>query len=117
MKKVNCEDKKVRCKSLYIDGTKYRTTLHKKYLTRKQYAKPEKNKVYSFIPGTILKINVSLGQCVKKGDSLLVLEAMKMQNIILSPLEGVIKSINVKEGERAPKGTLMVEIGYTHELT
>ena len=110
-KKINVEDKKVRCKSLIIDGTKYRTTLNKKYKAKKAYSKPEKNKVYSFIPGTILKINVSLGQCVKKGDSLLVLEAMKMQNIILSPLEGIIRAINVKEGERAPKGTLMVEIG------
>jgi biotin carboxyl carrier protein len=112
MKKINCEGIKIRYKTLYIDGTKYRTTLHKKYESRKQYFKPEKNKIYSFIPGTILKINVSVGQCVAKGESLLVLEAMKMQNIILSPLEGIIKAINVKEGERAPKGTLMVEIGY-----
>jgi biotin carboxyl carrier protein len=109
-KKIYVEGKKIRYKSLIIDGTKYRTTLNKKYGARKSYSKPEKNKVYSFIPGTILKINVSLGQCVKKGDSLLVLEAMKMQNIILSPLEGIIRAINVKEGERAPKGTLMVEI-------
>jgi biotin carboxyl carrier protein len=112
MKKVVCDDKKLRCKSLIIDGTRYRTTLNKKYTSRKKYFKPEKNKIYSFIPGTILKINVVVGQCVVKGENLLILDAMKMENIILSPLEGIIKAINVKEGERAPKGTLMIEIGY-----
>lgn len=112
MKKCNCEKKKIRCKSLFIDGTKYRTTLNKKYETKKPYFKPEKNKIYSFIPGTILNVHVSEGQCVKKGDSLLVLEAMKMQNIILSPLEGIIKSVNVEAGGKVPKGKLMIEIGY-----
>ena len=112
MSNFDCDGKKIRCKSLVIDGTKYRTTLNKKYSARKPYSKPEKNKVYSFIPGTIIKVNVTKGQCVKKGDSLLVLDAMKMENIILSPLEGIVKTINVKEGERIPKGTLMVEIGF-----
>jgi biotin carboxyl carrier protein len=37
---------------------------------------------------------------------------MKMQNLIKSPLEGIIKSIKIKEGQRIPKGTLMIEIGY-----
>ncbi len=112
MKKNDCDDKKARCKSLYIDDTKYRTTLTKKYEKRSPWIKPEKNKIISFIPGTILKLYVSEGQCVKKGDNLLILEAMKMQNLIKSPLEGIIKTINLKEGEKVPKGKLMIEIGY-----
>ncbi|MFO7924951.1 MAG: acetyl-CoA carboxylase biotin carboxyl carrier protein subunit [Bacteroidales bacterium] len=112
MNKIDCEDKKVRCKSLFIDGTKYRTTLNKKYEQRKAWSKAEKNKIASFIPGTILKLYVSEGQCVKKGDNLLILEAMKMQNLIKSPIEGIIKSINLKEGERVPKGKIMIEIGF-----
>lgn len=109
---MDCEDKKIRCKSLIIDGTKYMTTLNKKYQKKKSWYKPEKNKIYSYIPGTILKTHISEGQCVKKGEELLVLEAMKMQNIILSPLEGIIKTMHVKEEEKIPKGKLMIEIGY-----
>jgi biotin carboxyl carrier protein len=112
MHKIDCEDKKIRCKSLIIDGTKYRTTLNKKYENRKPWSKPEKNKIVSFIPGTILKLYVTVGQCIKKDDDLLILEAMKMQNLIKSPLEGIIKSIFLKEGERVPKGKLMIEISY-----
>ena len=113
MEKSDCEDKKIRCKSLFIDGTKYRTTLNKKYEKRKPWSKLEKNKIISVIPGTILKIYVTEGQCVKKGDDLIVLEAMKMLNLIKSPLEGIIKSIKLKEGEKVSKGKLMIEIGYT----
>jgi biotin carboxyl carrier protein len=112
MDKSEWEEKKIRCKSLIIDGTKYRTVLTRKYEKRKSWSKPEKNKVISFIPGTILIIYVKEGQCVMKGDDLLILEAMKMQNLIRSPLEGIIKSIKIKEGQRIPKGTLMIEIGY-----
>jgi biotin carboxyl carrier protein len=112
MNKLKGDDKKVRCKSLIIDGTKYRTTLNKKYEKRKPWSKPRKNLIYSFIPGTILKLYVKEGQCVMKGDDLLILEAMKMQNLIKSPLEGIIKSIYLAEGERVPKGKLMIEIGY-----
>lgn len=78
--------------------------------------KPEKNKVYSFIPGTILKVFVKEGQCVRKGEDLLTLEAMKMQNLIKSPVEGIVKSLNVKEGVKVPKGKLMVELGFNQDM-
>ncbi len=112
MKSTDCEGKKIRCRSLCIDGTKYRTTLHKKYQKRGPWSKHEKNKVYSFIPGTILKVFVKEGQCVRKGDNLLILEAMKMQNLIKSPVEGIVKSLNVQGGTKVPKGKLMVELGF-----
>ncbi len=113
MKKNGCNDKKIRYKSLYVDGIKYRTTFSRKYETRKYYSRPEKTKIYSFIPGTILKIDVSEGQCVNKGDSLFVLDAMKMENVIISPMEGVIKKVYMKVGERVSKGMLMMELGYS----
>lgn len=112
MEQAECGNKKIRCKSLVIDGTKYRTTLNRKFELRQPWSRPEKNKIMSFIPGTVLKLFVTEGQCVKKGEDLMVLEAMKMQNLIKSPLEGVIKSINLKAGEKVPKGKLMIEIGY-----
>ena len=50
------------------------------------------------MPGTILDVKVSVGQSVKKGDTVCVLEAMKMENDIPAPQDGVIASINVQKG-------------------
>ena len=61
------------------------------------------------MPGLILEINVEVGQKVNEDDSLLILEAMKMENIITSPREGVIKSISVKKGEAVEKNALLIE--------
>ena len=47
------------------------------------------------MPGKIVKVLVQAGQAVKKGDVLMILEAMKMQNEITSPVDGTVKSINV----------------------
>lgn len=55
--------------------------------------------IVSPMPGKVVKINVKEGQSVKKGDLLLVVEAMKMENNIISPKEGTIEKINVKTGE------------------
>ena len=61
------------------------------------------------MPGLILDIQVSEGQEVKEGDALLVLEAMKMENVILSPRDGVIKTISVEKGSAVDKKNLLVE--------
>ena len=50
------------------------------------------------MPGTILKINVTVGASVKKGDVLCVLEAMKMENDICAPVDGTIASIDISKG-------------------
>lgn len=72
--------------------------------------KPKNPKcVYSFIPGTIEEIRVTAGAKVKKGDSLMLFKAMKMDNNILADKDGTIKSINVLVGENVPKGTVMME--------
>ena len=56
------------------------------------------NKVTAPMPGTILDVKVSAGQSVKKGDTICVLEAMKMENDIPAPCDGVVASINVQKG-------------------
>ncbi|MGC6432527.1 MAG: acetyl-CoA carboxylase biotin carboxyl carrier protein subunit [Jejuia sp.] len=61
------------------------------------------------MPGLILEISVTEGQEVKKNDSLLILEAMKMENSIVSPIDGVIKSIHAKEGDAVDKNQLIIE--------
>lgn len=63
------------------------------------------------MPGTVLKINVSNGQQVKKGDVLCVLEAMKMENDIVSPKDGTITSVAAKQGATVNSGDVLVTIG------
>jgi biotin carboxyl carrier protein len=67
------------------------------------------NDIKAPMPGLILEINVKEGQTVNEDDSLLILEAMKMENVITSPREGVIKSIKVNQGETVDKNSLLIE--------
>ncbi|WP_434035888.1 acetyl-CoA carboxylase biotin carboxyl carrier protein subunit [Formosa sp. 4Alg 33] len=61
------------------------------------------------MPGLILDLNVKPGDQVKANDSLLILEAMKMENNIIAPHDGVIKSVEVKKGLTVNKGDLLIE--------
>jgi biotin carboxyl carrier protein len=61
------------------------------------------------MPGLILEISVQAGQEVKEDDPLLILEAMKMENVITSPRDGVIKSIQVSQGDAVDKDNLLIE--------
>lgn len=67
------------------------------------------NAIKAPMPGLILEINVSVGQEVKQGDNLLILEAMKMENSFSSPRDGIIKSIAVAKGDAVDKGQLLIE--------
>jgi len=60
------------------------------------------------MPGSILKIAVEEGQQVQKGDTLLILEAMKMENVIKSPVDGKIARIAAKEGESVEKNASLI---------
>ena len=61
------------------------------------------------MPGLILEISANVGQEVKENDSLLILEAMKMENSIASPIDGVIKAIHAKKGDAVDKNQLIIE--------
>lgn len=61
------------------------------------------------MPGLILEINVEVGQTVKENDNLLILTAMKMENSLLSPRDGIVKSVAIKVGESVVKGALLIE--------
>ncbi|WP_438424247.1 acetyl-CoA carboxylase biotin carboxyl carrier protein subunit [Aquimarina macrocephali] len=67
------------------------------------------NAIKAPMPGLLLDIQVEIGQEVKEDDPLLILEAMKMENIILSPRDGVIKSISATTGDAVDKGQLLIE--------
>ena len=87
---------------------RYREFLIKVEGERKKNSKENKRKkkikigngtVSSSIPGKIISLNVSIGDKVKQGDVLAILEAMKMQNEIVAPIKGIIKQINCDSGD------------------
>ena len=70
-----------------------------------------KETVSSPMPGNILAVNVTNGAAVKKGDVLMILEAMKMENEIMSPCDGTVLSVNVTKGASVETGAVLCVIG------
>ena len=71
---------------------------------------PEGEILLAPMPGTISKYNVQLGDQVSKGDQILILEAMKMENALSSPKSGIITEIGFKEGDLVSKGDILAVI-------
>jgi biotin carboxyl carrier protein len=101
---------KVRFSSIFIDETKYKTQLTWKYKMRKTWRKPDDNQLSAYIPGVVKQIFVKEGQKVKKGDKLLVFEAMKMNNRVHANKDALVKTLFVKIGDLFPRGTILVEL-------
>ena len=95
---------------LVIGGAPYLTHLTRKFRNRIPWVRPDHRKVLSVIPGTIQKIMVKRGAEVEHGTPLLILEAMKMRNEVLSPVQGRVKRIYVAEGDLVAKAQLRLEI-------
>jgi len=97
-------------KFLNIGMSLYKTRISKKFENRKEYQPLNPKMILSFIPGTVLDIIVKEGQTVEKGDDLMILDAMKMQNRLKSAISGRIKKIHANKGDRVSKGTLLLEL-------
>ncbi|MAE57949.1 MAG: hypothetical protein CME69_03650 [Halobacteriovorax sp.] len=70
----------------------------------------EEGELLTKMPGKVVKITVEEGQTVKKGETVLILEAMKMENEIKSGIDGTVKAIHVSEGDALEENVLMLEI-------
>lgn len=103
---MNDENNKTR---LVIDDTAYETRYTKKFARRKPYQAPNPKNVLAVIPGEIQEIQITEGQKVRWGDSLLVLEAMKMRNDVTAPMDGTVKTVHVKKGVKVVKNQLLIE--------
>ena len=95
---------------LNIDGSLYKTRISKKFRLRKPYEAADPRLILSFIAGTVLDILVKPGQIVKPGDDLMILDSMKMQNKLKCGIDGEIKFIPVKKGDKVSKGTVLLEL-------
>lgn len=67
-------------------------------------------KVNAPMPGKILSVKASAGQAVKKGDVLMILEAMKMENEVVAPSDGTVASIDVTEGSSVEAGAVLATL-------
>ncbi len=70
---------------------------------------PQVNDMKAPMPGLILDILVEPGQEVKKGDQLLILEAMKMENVLKAPGDGTVASIEIVKGNSVEKGQILIK--------
>jgi biotin carboxyl carrier protein len=95
---------------LNIDSSLYQTRISNKFENRKPYQPSDPRIILSFIPGTVLDILVKAGQDVKKDEDLMILDAMKMQNKLKCSMDGRVKSIVVKKGDKVSKGTVLLEL-------
>jgi biotin carboxyl carrier protein len=102
--------------TVLLNGVSYTFTIEtpisykrKKYLERNK-ASSRNELVGAPMPGKIVDILVEAGAKVKEGEALLILEAMKMQNEIASPVSGIVKKVYIKQDEIVNKEDLLVEI-------
>jgi biotin carboxyl carrier protein len=95
--------------TLEVDDTVFETSHTGKFARRTRYVPPDPRKVLSFITGLVREVRVKPGQRVRRGDHLLVLEAMKMENDISSPADGTIKAVLAVPGKMVTKGQVLIE--------
>jgi len=94
---------------LVIDDTAYETEIPGNSLRRgRPAADPEI--VKAFIPGTIVAVRTKTGERVREGDTLLLLDAMKMHNEVCSAVNGVVRELLVATGDKVEKGQLLVRL-------
>ena len=91
-------------------GRVYKTRYTRKFMERKKWEAPNPSQVRSIIPGSVTEVLVKPGDKVKKGSKLMIYEAMKMKNVIVSPFDAVVESVEVKAGDKLPKGALLVKL-------
>ncbi|MCI5057223.1 MAG: acetyl-CoA carboxylase biotin carboxyl carrier protein subunit [Flavobacteriales bacterium] len=107
-------DKKEKKVTLSVNGNEYifqLETKHDRLLKEMGMADSMTTKITDVkapMPGLVLDIKVAVAQEVNKGDALLVLEAMKMENILKSPVDGTIKDIQVKSGTAVEKNEVLI---------
>ncbi len=99
-----------------INGTKYTSKISDKYdrlidqLGMKIGAVQKVGDIKAPMPGLVLEVSVEVGTQVAKGDKVMILEAMKMENVIKAAGDGVVKAIHITKGTAVEKGQILIEM-------
>ena len=109
-------DREEKTIQLRIDDHEFTVSIKDRYdmllkqLGMENTASSKVNQIKAPMPGLVLDIQVEAGTEVQKGDPVMILEAMKMENVLKSPGDGKVKSIAVAQGEAVEKNQLLVEM-------
>ncbi len=96
-------------KYVFVEGNVYKVN-HVELTAKKKTRKKEEGNLNSPISGKIVNVKVKKGDKVKKGEVLMVIEAMKMEYLIRAPFKGTVKRVNFKENDQIEIGEETVEI-------
>lgn len=108
---VNAEEKKI---TIRVNGRDYNLEVKDRFdlllnqLGMSNLNNAKVNDIKAPMPGLVLKVNVAEGQQITKGDAVLVLEAMKMENVLKAPADATVKAIKVQQGNAVEKGQVLV---------
>lgn len=111
---VEKADIKEKTFTISVNGNKYQLAVKDKFdellhsLGLDAMASKKVNEIKAPMPGLVLEVKINEGDTVKKGDAILVLEAMKMENNIKSPTDGIVKKIHVKKGMAVEKNQVLI---------
>ena len=109
---VDASEKTVSLKinqSVHVVRLKDRFDLLLEQMGMESGGKSKVNDIKAPMPGLILSVSVRTGDPVRKGDSVLILEAMKMENVIKAPGDGTVRVVRVNQGDRVEKNQVLVE--------
>lgn len=108
---VNAAEKKL---TIRVNGNDYNLEVKDRFdvllnqLGMSDLAATKINDIKAPMPGLVLKVNVTEGQQITKGEPVLVLEAMKMENVLKAPADATVKAIKVQIGNAVDKGQVLV---------
>lgn len=109
-------DYKKKVFNLKVNGTKYAVKINDKYdrlidkLGMKVGTAQKVGDIKAPMPGLVLEVAIEVGTVVSKGDKVLILEAMKMENVIKATGDGIVKAIHITKGKAVEKGQLLIEM-------
>jgi 3-methylcrotonyl-CoA carboxylase alpha subunit len=98
---------------LFWEGVAYRLVEAREGVRRA--ARHDSGTLEAPMPGRVSAVKVAVGQQVTKGEELLIVEAMKMENALRAPRDGVVRAVHVSAGEMVAPGRALVEIGDAGE--
>lgn len=108
-------DRDARVFSFKLNGTVYSVILKDRFdlllekMGMNATASSKVNSIKAPMPGLIIDLRVKEGQAVRSGDTLLILEAMKMENVIKAPGDGLVRSVKIQKGDSVEKNQILIE--------
>ena len=109
-------DKNAKQYTIEVNGNPYTISLADEYdvlvkqMGLKVGGEQKVSDIKAPMPGLVLEVSVAPGAAVEKGDALLILEAMKMENVLKAHGDGVVKSVHIQQGDAVEKSQLLIEM-------